>query len=51
MYDLPTRNNYGGVAMLVHRNFGELNERHDLKLYNPVTVMIVALKIYGVNWS
>ena len=30
--DLPTRNKYGGVAMFVHRDFGELKERHDLKI-------------------
>ena len=24
IYDLPTRNKYGGVAMFVHRDFGEL---------------------------
>ena len=32
IYDLPTRNKYGGVAMFVHRDFGELKERHDLKI-------------------
>ena len=32
IYDLPTRNKYGGVTMFVHRDFGELKERHDLKI-------------------
>ena len=32
IYDLPTRNKYGGVAMFVHRDFGELKERRDLKI-------------------
>ena len=32
VFDLPTRNNYGGVALLIHQEHNQFKERPDLKM-------------------
>ena len=51
IYDLPTRNKYGGVAMFVHRDFGEIKERHDLEIIQSCNCDDCGFENISVNWS
>ena len=47
VFDLPTRNNYGGVALLIRQELNQFKDDLILKWTNLVIVMIVDMKMYG----
>ena len=48
-YDIPEKNKYGGVAIMLKKKMGHIVHRNDLKVSKTVLVMMVNLRMCGFN--